>query len=545
MNSNGGVSRRSLLAGMSGTAALVVGAGALSGCQNAAPGSTSQGGSPVKLPTYQPITGVTADLPGTTSGVPDGFLRYPASPQAMVTGAPGQGGTVTALLSSFAVTPTPPPRNTYWAELNKRLNTDLQLQVIPAPDYPAKLATVVSGGQLPDMLEIFPAQPQLPQLLNATCADLTELLSGDAVKEFPSLAAFTTDMWRTTIFGNKIFGIPVPRPVQSTVPFVRTDLFSQRGLSADPKSWEEFVELCAALTNGKESRYALSQPPIAYLTGALGGANEWVEQDGKLVRYQETEQFRQALVWCAELNDRGYIHPDAFSANATVLGKQRLVGGTVGIHPDGFSAWGSLARLLPEGQQNAIGGLTVRGFNGATPTYSVGAGSSNFTAFKKGDAGRIRELLMVANYLATPFGSAEFLFRKFGSAGAQHTMTDGNPTLSKQGTDEITPVTEALDYHLVDGVKVAYEGSLTEITQAKHAFAVAAEPGYVRSAVLGLYSETFARKNSTFAKTLTDVQNGIITGRQPITALDDALKSWNDGDGQQVKREFAEAKQAQ
>ena len=356
MSSNGGVSRRTLLAG-AGTLAL--GASALAGCSGDDSAQTPGGGGatgPLVLPTYEPVRSITPDLMGTDTGVPDGFLRYPADPATVTSGVPGAGGSVNALFSSFAVSPIQPPKNTYWAELNQKLGTELELQVIPAGDYTAKLATTISGGDLPDLLEMKPNQAQLPQLLKALCADLTDLLSGDAVKQYPNLAAYTPDMWRTTVFGGRIFGIPVPRPLQSGVPFIRTDLFEQRGLSADPKSWEEFVELCASLTERKDGRYALSQPPVAYLTGALGGTNDWADVDGSLVRYQETEQYRQALQWCAELNEKGFIHPDAYSANATTLGKQRLVGGQVGIHPDGYSAWGSLARFMEAGEQETIGG---------------------------------------------------------------------------------------------------------------------------------------------------------------------------------------------
>ncbi|WP_152363009.1 extracellular solute-binding protein [Microlunatus speluncae] len=545
MTSGAPISRRSLLGAASGLAAAGLTATALAGCGSGVDSGPGTASSPVALPAQLPYDGATPDLKGTAAGVPDAYFGYPADPVASVTGPPGSGAAVTALLSSYAVSPTPAPANTYLVELNRQLNVDLQLQVTPAADYAAKLSTTVSGGKLPDLIEMLPSQPQLPQLLGAVAADLTPHLAGEAIKDYPNLATFSADMWRTTIFDNRIHGLPVPRPIQSGVPFIRSDLFRQRGLDPDPKSWEEFRELCAALTAPKESRYALSMPPIAYLNGALGGLNEWGELDGTLVRWQETEQYQQALSWTAELAKAGFLHPDAFAANATVLGKQRLVGGQIGIHPDGYSAWGSLARFLPEGEQEVIGGLTVRGFAGATPTYAIGAGSTNFTVLAKADEARIVELLKILNFLAAPFGSAEFLFRKYGSAGEQHSVEGDNPVLSKRGTDEITPVTEALDYHLVDGVKVAYEGSLTKITQAKHDFAVQAEPGYARSAVIGLYSETNARTGNQFNRTLTDLQNGVITGRKTVEDLAAALQSWNSGDGQKIKAEFAAARDKQ
>ncbi len=545
MTSAAPISRRTLLGAASGIAASGLAATALAGCGSGGTSGSGTTSGPVALPVQVPFDGATPDLKGTAAGVPDAYFGYPADPVASVKAPPGSGGAVTALLSSYAVTPTTAPANTYLAELNTKLNAQLALQVTPASDYEAKLSTTVSGNKLPDLVEMLPSQPQLPQLLGAVAADLTGHLSGDAIKDYPNLATFAADMWRTTIFDNRIYGLPVPRPIQSGVPFIRTDLFQQRGLDPDPKSWEEFRDLCAALTEAKESRYALSMPPIAYLNGSLGGINEWGEVDGTLLRWQETEQYQQALGWAADLAKAGFLHPDAFAANATVLGKQRLIGGQVGIHPDGYSAWGSLARFLPEGRQEVIGGLSVRGFAGATPTYAIGAGSTNFTVLAKADDGRIVELLKILDFLAAPFGSAEFLFRKYGNDGAQHTADGDNPVLTKRGTDEITPVTEALDYHLVDGVKVAYEGSLTKITKAKYDFAKQAEPGYARSAVIGLYSETQARTGNQFNRTLTDLQNGVITGRKTVDDLAAALKTWNSGDGQKIKAEFAAAREKQ
>ena len=50
-----------------------------------------------------------------------------------------------------------------------------------------------------------------PELLRAKFADLTEHLSGDAVKEYPFLANLPTESWRTCVFNGGIYGLPVPR----------------------------------------------------------------------------------------------------------------------------------------------------------------------------------------------------------------------------------------------------------------------------------------------------------------------------------------------
>src|SRR5690606_20735103 len=112
--------------------------------------------------------------------------------------------------------------------------------------------------------------------------------------------------------------------------------------------------------------------------GAAGGCTTWQFDGDTLLRLQETEPYRQALSWCTELFSKGYIHPNAFEANAASQGKLALVAGTVGIHQDGFSAWGSIARMLPAGQQETLAGFGVHGFAGATPTYAINAGTVNF-----------------------------------------------------------------------------------------------------------------------------------------------------------------------
>lgn len=536
------VRRRTLLGlGLATATTAVVGCSGTSPAGGGA--STAPRGGSV-LPTQLVDSAITPDLAGTVTGVPDGFLRYPDNP-TVSTERPTGIGTVTALVSSYAPAPKPASANAYLRDLNERVDGDLQLQVISAGEYPAKLATTISGGEFPDLVEMPQNQPTMPQMLAAMAADLTDLLAGDGVTAYPNLAAFTEEMWRMTIFDNRIYGIPATRPVQGSLSYVRDDLVSELGLSTDPASFEEFVDLCAALTDKSESRFALSGPPMVQLSGAAGCPNTWRWDGDDLVHLYETEEYRQAVSWCAELQKAGHIHPHGFEASATTQGKLALIAGTVGIHQDGFSAWGSLARMLPAEEQQVLGGLSVRGFGGATPTYVVNAGATNFTVIKKTDPERVKQLLELLNYLAAPFGSEEFLQRKYGTEGVHHTMTDGNPILTDQGADEITPVTEAWDYHLIDGPKVAYEGSLTEITRRKHEFAAAAEQFYASDPLLGLYSETQATKGATFSRTVTDLQTGIIVGRNSFADLDKAVQEWNSGDGATIKAEFAAARDQQ
>src|SRR5918998_1067760 len=177
------VDRRTLLLGVLGAAALA-GCGTGGGAPNV-PSNNSK----VKLPTYREFTGgPKPDLPGTAEGVLDGFLKYPADPIKVAASAPGDGGEVSAFLQTFSPVSPGLNNNTYWQELNKALKVNLKISVVPASEYTQKLTAIVAGDELPDLLHIRNPTFDLPAFLRAKCQDLTPLLAGDAVKEYPFLA---------------------------------------------------------------------------------------------------------------------------------------------------------------------------------------------------------------------------------------------------------------------------------------------------------------------------------------------------------------------
>ena len=48
----------------------------------------------------------------------------------------------------------------------------------------------------------------VPQFLQASCADLTPYLAGDAVKDYPNLAAYPTNSWKPMVFNGAIYAVP-------------------------------------------------------------------------------------------------------------------------------------------------------------------------------------------------------------------------------------------------------------------------------------------------------------------------------------------------
>src|SRR5918994_2192116 len=153
----------------------------------------------------------------TTTGLTLGSLGAPlllqacapATPAARPPSAPTAAtGATAAAPAIVALTYAPPPpadQNAAWQAVNKYLNVNLKLQMVPSADYPSAVNVALAGADLPDFIyNPTTTQPLgvisgLPQFARSRCADLTPFLSGDAIREFPNLANFSTYTWRSGV----------------------------------------------------------------------------------------------------------------------------------------------------------------------------------------------------------------------------------------------------------------------------------------------------------------------------------------------------------
>src|SRR5699024_2239899 len=188
-------------------------------------------------------------------GVLAGFLKFPADPVDMGRPTPLSGGKITALCTLDGGAPaTPMKNNRYWQELNKRIGGTYEPTLVPADQYASKFATVVAGDELPDIATIPTGTPSLPKLLETKFADLTELLSGDGIAEFPSLANIPPSTWRNTVFNGRIYGVPIHRGNAGSVLLSRDDLRESLGATGDVTDADSFVALCEEVTSEKDER---------------------------------------------------------------------------------------------------------------------------------------------------------------------------------------------------------------------------------------------------------------------------------------------------
>ena len=205
-----------------------------------------------------------ADYPSKGELYQDGYIKYPAKPiKATPAEPPGQGTTVTAFVNGLYPPPTPLEQNPAWQEINKQLNTTVQFNVVPPADYMSKLATLMAGGDYPDLVSLFSglnATANVPAFLQQAAADLTPYLGGDAIKAYPNLAALPTFAWRNSgsLIGGKLWMVPISRPSVGSLMIKNSTVWDQEiGPDYMPKDADDFKRVLQQLTMPSKSRWAI------------------------------------------------------------------------------------------------------------------------------------------------------------------------------------------------------------------------------------------------------------------------------------------------
>ncbi|MFY1671124.1 extracellular solute-binding protein [Plantactinospora sp. WMMB334] len=547
MTSQPSIGRRQFLTGALATAAAVAAPGLIAGCDG---GGRADGDDPneasgsAPLPSYFPYTGVTPDLRGNPQGLLDAFLKYPDPPVRATDGPPGDGGQISAFVLTNSPLPPPASENPFWQELNRRLGVDLRLTVVPNAEMADRFSSLIAGAELPDVIVPALYTPNglpagvsnLPAWLAAECQDLTPYLSGSAVQEYPFLANLPTDAWRDCRYNGGIYGLPVPRGVGGTLMMRRDDLFRELEVDPQPGSFAEFRATCREITDARAERWALATMPMDFVRQMLGNPWRWALEGGKLVSAYEREEFSQALADTARLVRDGVIHPESFGANPAT--KKWFNDGNAMLIADRYTAWPQFYAENTAGPDFDIGGMRPPQHSGGgfAATWQAQA-TNNFTVLKKADERRIRALLRVCDWLAAPFGTEEWLFRRYGVAGVHYQMTGGGPELTRDGVNQ----TALGIRYIVDAPDVIFVPGEPEATRKSYEYQASIIPTALRDPTLGLFSDAWSRRSGQLGTLIGDAQREILAGNRPVSEWADVVRQWREAGGDQVRVEFEEA----
>jgi putative aldouronate transport system substrate-binding protein len=561
--SDNGLSRRSFLK-VSAASALVLSAACAPQSPQASRPTAGAGAASGKTPypTYIPTqTGLKPEYHTEDPRFDDGFDNYPANPIKAVTEKPGSGGTINILNRAYFPPPTPFDQNPTWQEVNRQINANMAINVIPGPDYQTKFVTTMAGDDLPDIMHIYNGYalaPNLQAFFKAKCADLTPYLAGDAAKDYPYLAAIPTYAWKNSVsaFDGALYLIPIQRhlpifPGFGGYFFANVEMWNKEiGESYAPKDADDFKRILVTLTHPQEGRWGIGNQgtagaageggPFALSTFAamFGAPHNWkVDASGKFIRNRETEEYKAAVGFVRDLMAAGVYPPDVATITQS---RPQHAQGRFAVAVDGYgNAWSDLWR---QGMQFGNRFMMLKPFAahaGGKPQAFLSHGFISMNALKKGSPDRIRELLRVMNYLASPFGSQEDLLLTYGVKDKDYTLdAKGNPQPTPDGISRAQYVPwKYIAWHPY----VNYQADLIGFAKASYEAQQTLMPISVADPTDGLYSATAWGKGQTADVHFQDGLIDIILGRRQLNEYDDLLKAWQAEAGEQVRKELMES----
>jgi len=516
------------------------------------------------LPTFQPPANMPQpDFPGSADGVVEpGYINYPKTTFQSVKQAPGDGSDVSVFLNINAAPPPGVDDNPAWQAWNKALNVKLNFQFYAFADLAPKFGTLIAGGDLPDIVSTLVRQdiPLTPELFNAKASDLTPYVSGDAIKEYPNLAALPQRAWKGMIFDGKIWGVPVPTPYGQFFwwPLIHQELLDAQGIS-QPKTPDDYKQTMMALTKPQQNQYGIiSQGGYQYSydmnTGngwypsMFGAPNLWsVDSAGKFTHIWETDAYKQALAFTNDLFKAGVFHPDTAGFNVVTASQAFLARqGTLvvtGLNPSFWDLRGTAAEgLQPTVDVNLV---TPPAAPGTKPQYFNGRPAFSIAFLKKAPEARIKMLLRVLDYIAAPFGSEEYLLVRYGVKGHDwEADANGNPIINKTGQLDLAGIntgTVSFLSTLTGTYPVLYSSADPKFAQRIGGYQKILAPISVEDASLGLYSATQASKGVQVIQPFGDGITDIVTGRRPLGDLDGLVRDFKSGGGEAIRAEYEKA----
>jgi len=551
-------SRRTFLRGcLAAAGALVV-----ESCGGGASGPATSGAGPVRAADSHLAP---PDLPWTDPNIPPAYFKLPSVFNA-TSGAPGAGGPLTEITwfsDEFSPPPPPLPGNRYWTELNRRLGVKVTPIWGPADQasYEQKFAAILASGDLPDLV-LFTGTTgtaaQAQALQQGAFTDLTHHLTGSALKDYPNLALIAPKIWQNSRINGKLYGVPRGRAIPGGTLLFRWDWAQKVGVPLSQVTTSDafrdvMVDFASHDPDGNGRADTWGIPDIQYTYGyfaeMFGAPNSWrLSKSGGLTKDIETPEYRQAIAYARDLFQRGAFHPDA--PTQTLAAHYSLFeGGRVGAYMDALYASGQTRSFLAQlGLKDPIRHLLPPAGQGrkAVTYNAVGYNGVVMIPAKVGkDDAKVRQLLRILDYFASPFGSEEYIFLQYGIEGVHYTRAaNGNPAKNAQGTTDIGDL-----FRLLTPPNVSYSAASQSFSDTEQeAWTRLLDQAYhdhfkigIDDPSIGFFSSTALRRSPALNQAIQDGVVGAISGRTSMSGFDDMVKSWRSQGGDQIRKELQTA----
>lgn len=500
----------------------------------------------IKLPTYVEPKAVEGIIDGEGIGAPF-YLGTPPSAYKAVESKPLNGEEISSFQILWGTPPIGRGENQVWAALEENLGASkFDITMVPSASYSQKLATTLASGQLPDFIYLPNDDPNGVRAINdGAFAPLNDFLEGDKVKEWNGIASTPEEAWQDSLHEGQIIGIPQPSAKINDFPVMRKDAMKQIGVDKIPDNGKDFKDLLLELAKVKK----IGDREV-WVWGALGPDNfepiydlgqEFQLVDGKVTSKFHLDAYEEFLNYMTELWKGGVFHPDAIGKVTPELFKQgqqlAYRASFAGFYwiPDKGRA-NLVKQAAPTAELEHFAFPSINGGPGKVPLLLGYNGMVCIPRDRAKDPERVKRLLAVLDFYRSPIGSEEAMLVKYGLKGRSYDLDADQQLIpiKHEGPGEGAVTWIGVQSNPVFLMPKINEDKLENVKDTmKKMVENGADPELQR-----LPNEPLVKSRQKLNSLVTDYFNGIVSGRRPVSDLEEMRSQYLKAGGQAAIDEY-------
>jgi hypothetical protein len=276
---------------------------------------------------------------------------------------------------------------------------------------------------------------------------------------------------------------------------------------------------------------------LMYVTGAFGIANQWKEEDGKLIPMQtQADEWKAFLAWMHKAYQNGVLDKD-FVTNNGNSPANLFKANQLGFFDADMNAVydGAVPKLLAIEPKATLSQVTPpKGPNGDQATETYSPADRKVVVNAKIDEHKQQRILKLLDYLVSEEGQD---LVTIGVEGVDYKKNaDGSyEQLEQFNTDRPDIVGQWLFKR--DGYYPPKTDDPKSVERTKKAYELNAKYALLNAGD-GLNSETFNKVGADINTKFTQVVEQIIIGDKPVDAIDEAIATWKKNGGDKIIEEM-------
>ncbi|MDF2960037.1 MAG: extracellular solute-binding protein family 1 [Paenibacillus sp.] len=340
----------------------------------------------------------------------------------------------------------PDMNNAYWTEWQKKTNSKLEVEWIPAGDLNTKLDLLLASGDLPEVVAVpdFKKPTLVSAIKNGAFWDLTPFL-GDFSK-YPNLKNNTVkDAFKYRTVDGKIYSLPGSRSRVDIGIKIRKDWLDKLNIPV-PSTLDEYASAMKKIVegdpdgNGKKDTLGLIGNGVivndgdASFAAGFGALEPTYNAEGGLIYTNLTPQYTETVAWFRKLYEEGVLSKE-FSVMKRVQAEELYKTGRAASYARSIwwdKEWEN--EIEKAGQPNPkILNLTLKGPKAYAIDLSIGGGGG-YLISKKVPEAKVKQLL---DYFELTASQEISDFAYYGTPDVHYKVQDGQKVLTEQGVKEV------------------------------------------------------------------------------------------------------------